>query len=93
VDAARRLRSDRAKRYSQPTIDAEAAWVAEIRRLAVGNVEFFEACTPGYYNNEGKLAQRTGGLNGEAYAPGANAFNALLAQWREKGDLEGLEIG
>ena len=33
------------------------------------------------------------GLNGEAYSPGANAFNALLAKWREKGDLEGLELG
>ncbi len=80
-------------RYSQPTEEAEAEWVATIRRLAVMNTAFFESCTPGYYNNEGQLATRGGGLNGEAYAPGANAFNALLAEWRAKGDLEGLEIG
>ncbi len=73
--------------------EAEAAWVAEIRRLAVNNVAFFEACTPGYYNNEGNIAQRGGGLNNESYAPGANAFNALLAKWREGGKLEGLELG
>jgi Zn-finger domain-containing protein len=24
--------------------------------------------------------------NGDAYAPGINAFNALMAKWREKGD-------
>jgi cyclohexanone monooxygenase len=80
-------------RYSQPTEEAEAEWVATIRSLARMNTDFFEACTPGYYNNEGQLASRGGGLNGEAYAPGANAFNALLAEWRAKGDLPGLEIG
>ena len=37
--------------------------------------------------------RRGAGLNGEAYSPGANAFNALIAKWREKGDLEGLELG
>ena len=82
----------RGARYSQPTEAAEAAWVAEIRRLAVNNRDFFEACTPGYYNNEGQLANRSGGLNNETYAPGVNAFNALLAAWRANGDLEGLEL-
>ncbi len=84
---------ERGARYSHPTAEAEAAWVAEIRRLAINNAAFFEACTPGYYNNEGNVAQRGGGLNGESYAPGANAFNALLAKWREGGKLEGLELG
>ena len=85
--------NDRGARYSEPSADAEAAWVAEIRRLAVSNLAFFESCTPGYYNNEGKLAERGGGLNNEAYAPGANAFNALIQRWREEDKLEGLELG
>jgi len=83
---------ERGARYSQPTAEAEAEWVAEIRRLARNTADFFEACTPGYYNNEGNVI-RGGGLNGESYSPGANVFNALLAAWREKGDLEGLELG
>jgi cyclohexanone monooxygenase len=83
---------ERGARYSQPTAEAEAAWVAEIRRLAISNVAFFEECTPGYYNAEGKIAQRGGGLNNESYSPGVNAFNRLLAKWRESGDLEGLEL-
>jgi cyclohexanone monooxygenase len=82
----------RGARYSQPSAEAEAAWVAEIRRLAVSNVDYFEACTPGYYNNEGKISERGGGLNNESYAPGVNAFNALLARWREAGTLAGLEL-
>ena len=51
----------RGARYTQPTAEAEAAWVAEIRGLAVVAARFLEACTPGYYNNEGhfgKLAAR-----------------------------------
>jgi hypothetical protein len=32
------------------------------------------------------------GLIAGAYAPGINAFNALMAKWREKGDLEGLKL-
>jgi cyclohexanone monooxygenase len=82
---------ERGARYVHPTAEAEAEWVAEIRRLAINTAAFFEACTPGYYNNEGNVV-RGGGLNGESYSPGANVFNALLAQWREKGDLEGLEL-
>ncbi len=44
--------------------------MATIRKLAVVNTEFFEACTPGYYNNEGKVGER-GGLTSEIYTPGA----------------------
>jgi cyclohexanone monooxygenase len=78
-------------RYAQPTPEAEAGWVATIRSLAVMNVAFFEACTPGYYNNEGKIAEG-GGIQGDSYAPGANAFNELLKEWRKAGDLNGLEL-
>jgi cyclohexanone monooxygenase len=60
--------------------------------LSVGNVEFLEACTPGYYNNKGKLGEPGKGFNSEVYAPGINEFNALLETWREQGDLEGLEL-
>jgi cyclohexanone monooxygenase len=76
----------------QPTAEAEDAWVAEIRRLSVMNHDFLEACTPGYYNSEGKFDQAVGTIARETYAPGASVFNALLETWREKGDLEGLEL-
>ena len=79
-------------RYVHPTAKAEAEWVGTIRRLAVGNTAFFEACTPGYYNNEGDVAAGRG-IGAESYAPGLNAFNRLLAKWRENGRLEGLEFG
>jgi cyclohexanone monooxygenase len=84
----------RNRSYVEPTPEAEAAWVAEIRRLSVMGTAFLEACTPGYYNAEGQIGKNpTRGLGGESYTPGVNAFNALIAKWREQGDMEGLELG
>jgi len=83
---------DRGAQTVQPTAEAEAAWVAEIRRLSAANTAFLESCTPGYYNSEGKFSEAVGTLVGESYSPGANAFNALLADWRANGDLGGLEL-
>ena len=81
---------DRGVNYVQPTQEAETGWVETIKSLAVNNQAYLEACTPGYYNNEGYIAE--GGGIGQGYAPGANAFNALLGKWREAGDLKGMEI-
>ena len=74
----------------EPTAEAEEAWVETIRSVAILNRDFQNACTPGYYNNEG--GERSGGLNGQTYTPGINKFNALLAEWRANGDLAGLEL-
>jgi len=70
--------------------EAEEAWVEVIRSVAILNRDFQNACTPGYYNNEG--GERSGGLNGQTYTPGINKFNDLLAEWRERGDLDGLQL-
>jgi cyclohexanone monooxygenase len=82
---------NRQARAVEATAEAEAEWVKTIRALAVSNQAYLEACTPGYYNNEGTVG-REGSAGGETYAPGVNAFNDLLAAWREKGDMEGLEL-
>ena len=44
----------------EPTAEAEEAWVEVIRSVAILNRDFQNACTPGYYNNEG--GERSGGL-------------------------------
>ncbi|NRA04186.1 MAG: NAD(P)/FAD-dependent oxidoreductase [Myxococcales bacterium] len=74
----------------EATEEAEADWVAEIIRLARGAQSFFEECTPGYYNNEGKPGERSG-QNG-FYGGGSVAFFKLLSDWRDKGGLKGLEL-
>ncbi|MGE0624281.1 MAG: flavin-containing monooxygenase [Pseudomonadales bacterium] len=84
----------RGKDTVEVTTAAEDAWVEEIVRLAgsgMGAAEFFEACTPGYYNREGQRAERTS-MQNSPYAPGINAFNDLLRRWREDGKLEGMTL-
>jgi cation diffusion facilitator CzcD-associated flavoprotein CzcO len=81
---------DRQVRAIEPSEEAEKAWVQTIIDSALMRQKFQEECTPGYYNNEGKpsaLAARNG-----PYGKGSIAFIQLIKDWREKGDLEGLEL-
>ncbi|MEM9622180.1 MAG: NAD(P)/FAD-dependent oxidoreductase [Pseudomonadota bacterium] len=75
----------------EPTAEAEAEWVETIKQMALGNREFFEACTPGYYNNEGKPGSGVG-LADQQYGGGAVAFYQLVADWQAEGSMEGLSI-
>jgi cyclohexanone monooxygenase len=75
----------------EPSREAQDAWVRIIRETAAGDPGFLRECTPGYYNNEGEERLRT--HLGEPYGPGFYAFDRLLREWRDKGDLEGLVLG
>jgi cyclohexanone monooxygenase len=70
---------------------AEAQWQVEMERMAMATQDFFEACTPGYYNNEGRLSE-SGGLFSSVYGGGSEAFFAILRDWREAGTMEGVEL-
>jgi cyclohexanone monooxygenase len=52
--------------------------------------EFLEQCTPGYYNNEGKLSDLAA-QNG-FYGGGSPEFFRILDAWRAEGSLKGLEL-
>ncbi len=81
----------RGLQVAEVSSEAEEAWVAQIVTLAgTGASEFLEACTPGYYNREGTSANVS--KQNSPYAAGINAFNDLLKQWREQGDLQGMEL-
>ncbi len=82
---------ERGLRYSQPSKEAETAWVEEIKSMAVMATRFMQSCTPGYYNNEGHFGE-SGNIGAGGYAPGINAFNRLMAAWREEGSMQGLEL-
>ena len=70
--------------------EAEDAWVATILEQARFNLAFLESCTPGYYNNEGQPNPRA--IQNGFYGGGSVAFFKVLADWRESGDLQGLEL-
>ncbi|MEM7099728.1 MAG: NAD(P)/FAD-dependent oxidoreductase [Pseudomonadota bacterium] len=74
------------------TPEAEEEWVQQIVALAgTGATAFLEDCTPGYYNREGQTAKGAS-MQNSPYAPGINAFNDLLAKWREAGDMRGMTL-
>jgi cyclohexanone monooxygenase len=75
----------------EPTQEAEDAWVKTIREKLVTNAQFWNECTPGYFNNEGATSMRA--YNGEPYGGGFYAFEELTKAWRDKGDLDGLVLG
>ena len=81
---------DHGVRVIETSQAAEDEWVRTIIELARNNLSFLEACTPGYYNNEGKPSDR-GARNG-FYGAGPVAFVKVLEDWRAKGDLAGLEL-
>jgi cyclohexanone monooxygenase len=70
--------------------DAEAAWVKTIEEMALFNLKYLDACTPGYYNNEGKPAESR--LRNSSYGGGSLAFFKILDEWRSEGSLAGLEL-
>lgn len=79
----------RAKKRSEATPHAEQGWVNEIVEKARDAESFQEACTPGYYNNEGHLTRQR---QNQPYGEGPVAFFDRLAKWRANGRLEGLDI-
>jgi cyclohexanone monooxygenase len=70
--------------------NAQDEWVKVIRETAIDNTQFQRECTPGYFNNEGEAKRRW--FLGEPYGPGFYAFDKLIREWREKGDMPGLVV-
>ena len=61
-----------------------------IRKARRGR-RFYEECTPGYYNNEGKPGERSG--QDTAYGGGSMEFFEILRKWRDDAEMKGLELG
>ena len=85
-----RKAQERGARSVEVTAEAEAAWVDTVIRLAGLGREFLEACTPGYYNNEGKPGERSG--QDGFFGGGPVVFFQILRDWRAAGDLPGLAL-
>jgi cyclohexanone monooxygenase len=68
---------------------AERKWVQTIIDKARLTADFQERCTPGYYNNEGMVNTKP---QNNTYGGGPIEFFDLMAKWRAKGDLQGLEL-
>jgi cyclohexanone monooxygenase len=87
LDEARR----RGASTVEVTADAEQSWLDEMRDKARLAERFYAACTPGYYNNEGNLGNPNGFFAG-AYGAGPIKFFQTLEEWRDDGQLRGVEL-
>jgi len=72
----------------EPSEEAERSWVADAVKKSETRADFLKNCTPGYYNNDGEVNERT--LRAQPYSGGALLFNSIITNWREDGKLEGM---
>jgi cyclohexanone monooxygenase len=79
----------------EPSIDAVDAYVDVIRSSPKNKVQldYYAACTPGYYNGEGKATRGDELFAGARYPDGPMPFYEMLAAWRAEGNLEGMRLG
>ena len=74
--------------FVEASKEAEADWGDTIIAKSRDMRDFRESCTPGYYNNEGKVNQTP---QNNTYGGGPIEFFSLMKKWRSKGNLEGLD--
>lgn len=77
-------------RTIEPTQAAEEGWTDTIVQGTAIRGDFLAECTPGYYNNEGKPS--ASGARNATYGFGSPAFIKILTEWRNAGDLAGLDV-
>jgi putative NAD(P)-binding protein len=85
------LEETRGARVVEPSLKAQDEWVKTIRETGFDISQFQRECTPSYFNNEGDEKKARWFL-GESYGPGWDAFQQLMHEWRNKGDLAGLDM-
>jgi cation diffusion facilitator CzcD-associated flavoprotein CzcO len=94
VDAAKtvaltvRSALDRGTATVEVTQSAEDAWIA-LLKTGPGMMIASPDCTPGYYNNEGKMPTEAQRLQ-VGYPAGAAAYFQYIERWRKAGTFEGL---
>jgi cation diffusion facilitator CzcD-associated flavoprotein CzcO len=74
----------------EPSGQAQDDYVRRFRELELDLSEFQGQCPPGYFNNEGEARPKWALFRG--YGPGWDAFQKLLQDWRDRGDMEGLVL-
>ncbi|MDB5970374.1 MAG: monooxygenase [Hydrocarboniphaga sp.] len=74
----------------EPSQEAQDEYIRRFRELEIDYSEFQNTCPPGYFNNEGETKPKWALFAG--WGPGWAAFRQMLADWRNKGDLEGLVV-
>lgn len=71
-------------RSLEVTRDAEARWLAAMATAHVDHDQFYEDCTPGFLNNEGRFRERPTYVGG-TFGGGPLEYERIIAAWRAGG--------
>ena len=77
-------------RTLEVTAEAEQEWIDTVLSRAAFGREFLSECTPGYYNNEGKVSDLA--VQNGFFGGGSVEFFSILETWRNDGTLPGLAV-
>jgi cation diffusion facilitator CzcD-associated flavoprotein CzcO len=72
------------------TQEAQDAYVKHFHEVEIDTTQFQRECTPSYFTNEGQVKAPWALFR--SYGLGWGAFQKLLEEWRNKGNLEGLVL-
>ena len=76
---------------AEPSKQAQDDYVRHFQEMELDMSGFVGQCPPSYFNNEGETRAKWALFR--IYGPGWDAFQKLLQDWRDKGDLQGLNVG
>ncbi len=65
-------------------------YVAHFEATTIDQTDFLNACPPSYFNNDGAKEHKWGLFR--PWGAGWHDFQRFLAEWREAGDMKGLEL-
>jgi cyclohexanone monooxygenase len=80
----------RGARTVEPTADSEAAWVDYVVGQASDATAFWESCTPGRFNGEGRIVALR--RQDASFIERPLKFFRCLAEWRDSGKMDGLAV-
>jgi cation diffusion facilitator CzcD-associated flavoprotein CzcO len=80
----------RGAKVVEPSQEAQDAYVRHFHEVEFDSTQFQRECTPSYFTNEGEVKAPWALFR--SYGPGWDAFQKLLEEWRQKGDLQGLDL-
>lgn len=72
----------------EPSQAAQDAYVKTYNEIKMDVSEMQTRCPPGYFNNEGAANNKWALFPGWGY--GWDHFEGMLADWRDRGDMEGM---
>jgi cyclohexanone monooxygenase len=80
----------RGVRVVEPSQAAQDAYVRSYNAIKPDVSEMQARCPPGYFNNEGSADNKWALFPG--WGHGWDHFETMLAEWREQGDLAGMDL-